>query len=139
MAYQNKIFQEYLNLVHKNWQSYEIIPFMKLFDNVYLHFQIWTRIRNPRVTDPDPAKVPDPCGSRSVSTTLIIMVPEELLHNLELRAQPRIHNFGNLPITEPVEMFLQGCVVTYFKDCFFQSRFFSCAVNTKKNLSCVKF
>jgi hypothetical protein len=35
----------------------------------YNHFRIWTRIRNPRVTDPDPAKVPDPCGSGS--TTLI--------------------------------------------------------------------
>jgi hypothetical protein len=57
MAFKNKIFQEYLNLVHKNAQSYEITPFLILFDNVYIHFQIWTRIRNPRVTDPDPAKV----------------------------------------------------------------------------------
>jgi hypothetical protein len=38
-----------------------------VFVNVHLHFRIWTRvrIRNPRVTDPDPAKFwnladPDP-------------------------------------------------------------------------------
>jgi hypothetical protein len=40
-----------------------------VFVNVYIHFRILTRIRNPRVTDPDPAKVPDPCGSGS--TTLV--------------------------------------------------------------------
>jgi hypothetical protein len=36
---------------------------------VYIHFRIWTRIwiRNPRVTDPDQAKVPDPCGSGSTT------------------------------------------------------------------------
>jgi hypothetical protein len=52
--------------------------FLMVFVNVHNHFRIWTRIRirNPRVTDPvpDPAKVPDPCGSGSGSgaTTLII-------------------------------------------------------------------
>jgi hypothetical protein len=44
--------------------------FLIVFVNVHIHFQIWTRIRNPRVTDPDPAKVSDPCGSGSGSTTL---------------------------------------------------------------------
>jgi hypothetical protein len=43
--------------------------FLMVFVNVYIHFRIWTRIwiRNPRVTDPDPAKVPDPCGSGSTT------------------------------------------------------------------------
>jgi hypothetical protein len=49
--------------------------FLMVFVNVHIHFRIWTRIRIPRVTDtvPDPAKVPDPCGSGSISgsTTLI--------------------------------------------------------------------
>jgi hypothetical protein len=26
--------------------------FLMVFVNVYIHFRIWTRIRNPRVTDP---------------------------------------------------------------------------------------
>jgi hypothetical protein len=36
--------------------------FLIVFVNVYIHFRIWTRIRirNPLVTDPDPAKVSDP-------------------------------------------------------------------------------
>jgi hypothetical protein len=36
--------------------------FLMVFVHVYIHFRIWTRIRNPRVTDqdPDPAKVLDP-------------------------------------------------------------------------------
>jgi hypothetical protein len=37
---------------------------LSLFLMVFVNFQIWTRIRNPRVTDPDPAKVPG-------STTLL--------------------------------------------------------------------
>jgi hypothetical protein len=56
--------------------------FLMVFCNVHIHFRIWTRIRNPRVTDPvpdpDPAKVPDPwgsgSGSGSGSTTLSIPV-----------------------------------------------------------------
>jgi hypothetical protein len=67
IAFQSTIFKEYFNLlpVHKNGQMYEITPLLMVFVNVYIHFRIWTRIRirNPRVTDPDPAKVPDPCGS----------------------------------------------------------------------------
>jgi hypothetical protein len=45
-----------------------------VFVNVYIHFRIWTRIRirNPRVTDPDLAKVPDPCGSGSTTLMSII-------------------------------------------------------------------
>jgi hypothetical protein len=31
---------------------------LMVFVNANIHFRIWTRIRNPRVTDPDPAKVP---------------------------------------------------------------------------------
>jgi hypothetical protein len=46
----------------------KLLLFM-VFANVYFHFRIWTRIRNPRVTNLDPAKVPDPCGSGS--TTLV--------------------------------------------------------------------
>jgi hypothetical protein len=74
MALQNKIFKEYLNVIHKNGLNYEITPFLMVFVNVYIHFRIWTwiRIRNLRVTDPDPAKVPDPCGSGS--TTLIGLI-----------------------------------------------------------------
>jgi hypothetical protein len=74
MAFQNIIFKEYryLNVVHKNGQNYEITPFLMVFVNVYINFRIRTRIRirNPRVTDSDPAKVPDPCGSGS--TTLLL-------------------------------------------------------------------
>jgi hypothetical protein len=47
---------------------------MMVFVNVYIHFRIWTRIRNPRVRDPDPAKVPHPCRSGSGSTTLLSTV-----------------------------------------------------------------
>jgi hypothetical protein len=74
MAFQNIIFKEYLTLVYKNGQNYEITPFLMVFVNVHIHFRLWTRIRNPRVTDPvpDPAKVPDPCGSVSGSRTLCL-------------------------------------------------------------------
>jgi hypothetical protein len=48
--------------------------FLMVFVNVHIHFRIWIRIRNPRVTDP--AKVPYPCGSGS--TTLV--VPEALIN-----------------------------------------------------------
>jgi hypothetical protein len=43
---------------------------------VYICFLIWTRIRNPRVTDAeaDPAKVPDPCGAGT--TTLLDHDPQ---------------------------------------------------------------
>jgi hypothetical protein len=43
-----------------------------VFVNVYIHFRIWARIQNPRVMEPDPAKVTDPCGSGS--TTLVKML-----------------------------------------------------------------
>jgi hypothetical protein len=36
-----------------------------VFLTVYIRFR--TRIQNPRVTDPDPTKVPDPCGSGSTT------------------------------------------------------------------------
>jgi hypothetical protein len=39
--------------------------FLMVFVNVYIHFRIWTRIRNSRVSDP--AKVPDPSGSGSTT------------------------------------------------------------------------
>jgi hypothetical protein len=57
MAFQNIIFKEYryLNLVHKMGKVMKLPLFLMVF---------------PRVTDPDPAKVPDPCGSGS--TTLIM-------------------------------------------------------------------
>jgi hypothetical protein len=65
MAFQNIIFKEYVNLVYKNGQNYKLPLFLMVFVDVSIHFRTWTRIRNPRVTDPDPAKVPDPCGSGS--------------------------------------------------------------------------
>jgi hypothetical protein len=71
MAFQNIIFKEFLNFEYKNGQNYEITPFLMVFVNVYIYFRIWTRIWNPRVTDPEPAKVPDPC--RSGSTTLLLI------------------------------------------------------------------
>jgi hypothetical protein len=71
MAFQNIIFKEYLNLLYKSGQNYEITPFLMVFVNVHIHFRIWTQIwmRNPRFTDPVPdlAKVLDPCGSGSGS------------------------------------------------------------------------
>jgi hypothetical protein len=45
----------------------KLFPFLMVFVNVYIHFQIWTRIRNPRITDRDLAKVPDLFGSGSTS------------------------------------------------------------------------
>jgi hypothetical protein len=61
--------------------------FLMVFVNVYIHFRISTRIRNPRVTDPDPAKVPDPCGSGS--TTLIPILYISLLYtNRQFRYIP---------------------------------------------------
>jgi hypothetical protein len=60
MAFQNIIFKDYLNLVYKNGQNYEITPFLMVFVNVHIHFRLWTLIRNSRVTDPVQAKVPDP-------------------------------------------------------------------------------
>jgi hypothetical protein len=76
MAFQSITFKEILNLVHKNGQSFEITPFLMVFVHVYIHFWTWTmiRIRNPQVTDPDPSKVPDPCGSGS--TTLVILLAD---------------------------------------------------------------
>jgi hypothetical protein len=47
-------------------------PFLMVFVDVYIHFRIWTRIRNPRVTDPGPTKVTDPCGSGSTTLNQII-------------------------------------------------------------------
>jgi hypothetical protein len=43
----------------------KLLFFLKFFANVYIYFRIWTRIRNPRVTDPDPR-------NSSGSTTLLI-------------------------------------------------------------------
>jgi hypothetical protein len=61
MAFQNIIFKKYLNLVFLNRQNYEItLLLLMVFVNVYVLFRILTRILNPRVTDPDPAKVVDP-------------------------------------------------------------------------------
>jgi hypothetical protein len=76
MAFQNIIFKEYLKCSTKNGQSYEVTPFLMVFVNAYIHFRIWTRIRirNPRVTDPDPAKVPDPCGSGSTTLTTSVLI-----------------------------------------------------------------
>jgi hypothetical protein len=97
MAFQNIIFKEYLNLVHKNGQSYEITPFLMVFVSVYIHFRIWIRIRNPRVTDTDPAKVPDPCGSGSGSTTLLFRAyfdqkkfPKETFQKIYLGQDPDV-------------------------------------------------
>jgi hypothetical protein len=48
----------------------KLLLFLMVFVNCYIHLRIWTRIRNPRVTDPDPAEVPDPCGSGSTTQVL---------------------------------------------------------------------
>jgi hypothetical protein len=74
MAFQNIIFKEYLNLVQKIVKIMKLPLFWMVSVNVYIYFQIrsWIRIRNPRGKDPDPAKVPDPCGSGS--TTLSVRV-----------------------------------------------------------------
>jgi hypothetical protein len=55
--------------------------FLMVFVNVHIHFRIWTRI--PRVTDPvpDPAKVPDPCGSRSGSGSTTLILQATILYN----------------------------------------------------------
>jgi hypothetical protein len=44
IASQNIIFKGYLNLIYKNGQNYEITPFLMVFVNVHIHFQIWTLI-----------------------------------------------------------------------------------------------
>jgi hypothetical protein len=49
----------------------KLLLFM-VFVHFYIYLWIWTRIRNPRFTDSDPAKVPDPCGSGS--TTLLTVL-----------------------------------------------------------------
>jgi hypothetical protein len=43
----------------------KLLLLLIVFVNVNVHFRVWTliRIRNPRVTGTDPAKVPDPSGS----------------------------------------------------------------------------
>jgi hypothetical protein len=45
-----------------------------VFVNVHIHFRLWTliRIRNPQFMVPDPAKVPDPCGSGSLRIWILI-------------------------------------------------------------------
>jgi hypothetical protein len=48
----------------------KLLLFLMVFVNVYIHFLIWTRIRSSRVTDPDTAKVLDPCGSGSTTLEL---------------------------------------------------------------------
>jgi hypothetical protein len=60
--------------------------FLMVFVNVYIHFRIWIRIRNSRVTDLDLAKVPDPCGSGS--TTLIGRL-QKIPDNLEICLRSR--------------------------------------------------
>jgi hypothetical protein len=42
-----------------------------VFVHIYIHFRQWTRIQKPRVNDPDPAKVKDPCGSESGSKSFL--------------------------------------------------------------------
>jgi hypothetical protein len=69
MAFQNIIFKEYpyLHLVPVYIKMMKLLLFLTVFVNV----SIWTRIRiqNPGVTNPNPAKVPDPCGSGSTTLT----------------------------------------------------------------------
>jgi hypothetical protein len=48
----------------QHWLKWSILWnysfFWWVFVNVYIHFRKWIRIRNPWVTDPDPAKLTDP-------------------------------------------------------------------------------
>jgi hypothetical protein len=66
------LFKENLNEYIKIVKIMNLLLFLRVFVYVYIHFRIWTRfrIRNPRVTDPDPAKVTDPCVSRSTTLHL---------------------------------------------------------------------
>jgi hypothetical protein len=50
------------------------------FANVYIHFRMWTGIRNPRVTDPDKdvTKVRDPCESGSTTLNVGIGIDSGL-------------------------------------------------------------
>jgi hypothetical protein len=77
MAFRNMIFKEYLNFLYKNGKTMKLLPFLMLFVNVYIHFRILTRIRNPLV--PDPAKVPDPCGSGSTTLNVTLCPVSESL------------------------------------------------------------
>jgi hypothetical protein len=76
MVFYNKLvpvlFKEYryryLNLVYiKMVKIIKLLLFSTVFVNVYIHFRIWTRIRNPRITDPDTAIFTDSCGSGSTT------------------------------------------------------------------------
>jgi hypothetical protein len=65
-----------------------------VFVDVSIHFRIWTRIWNPRVTDPDPAKVPDPCGSGSTALSdPMSLCPEQCPNrSVNLRENPLTAN-----------------------------------------------
>jgi hypothetical protein len=69
--------------------------FLMVFVNVYIHFRIGTRIRirNLRVTDPDPAKIPDPCGSGS--TTLLLSVFGSVRYDISVPEIRRVRNENN--------------------------------------------
>jgi hypothetical protein len=57
-----------------------------VFVNVYIQFRIWIRIRNPRFMDLHPAKVTDPCGSRS--TTLSLSTDDKSTYRRHIGANP---------------------------------------------------
>jgi hypothetical protein len=63
-----------------------------VFVHIYIHFRQWTRIRNPRVTDPDPAKVKDPCGSESGSESFLenLMTVLRIRSQIEIRKDPKL-------------------------------------------------
>jgi hypothetical protein len=60
MAFQNIIFKEYFNEIYLNGQIYEITSFFDGFCSCLHPFSNMD-------TDPDSAKVPDPCGSGSTT------------------------------------------------------------------------
>jgi hypothetical protein len=88
------LFKEYRYL--KLSRYIMIVKSMKLlffigFVNVYIHFRIWTRIRNSRVTDPGLAKVTDSYGSGS-TTLLRRMIFECIIKKIKLQYYPVFRN-----------------------------------------------
>jgi hypothetical protein len=93
-----------------------------VFVNVYIYFQIWSRIRNPRVTDPSTAKVPDQCGSGS--TTLILPIYGSIVYSPALLWTGMLFRIGH-----PVEShrdratIINHSLFTYTRWSFFEVQY----------------
>jgi hypothetical protein len=96
MAFQNIIFKEYryLNLIYKNGQNYEIIPFLMVFVNFYIHFQI-----------------PVPYGSGSGTLELRIRIRQKF----RILADPDPQHCFELPVfTKSGEFYSLGRILIRF-------------------------